>query len=140
MTKTTKIIALVAAVLILIGTFFKTSHWPGANVIMAVGLATGIVLFLSLVAAFWKKLTTGFGQFNGIFTSIIIILALFAFTFKLLHWPGAGKLVWIADVGILLASASFLIDGLRDDDKYTSALKIIAGFFILILALVIVLV
>lgn len=140
MTKTTKIIALVAAVLILIGTLFKTNHWPGADVIMLVGLATSMLLFLSLVTVFLRKLVTGLGQFNGIFSSIIVIIALLAFIFKLLHWPGAGKLVWIADVGILLASVSFLVDGLLDKDKYTSALKIIAGFFILILALVIVLV
>lgn len=139
MTRTTKIIALVAAVLILIGTLFKISHWPGANVILSVGLATSMLLFLSLVTVFLKKLVTGFGQFNGIFSSIIVMIALLAFIFKLLHWPGAGKLVWIADIGIVLASVSFLVDGLRDEDKYTSALKIIAGFFILILALVIVL-
>ena len=140
MTKTTKIIALVTAVLILIGTLFKISHWPGANVILSVGLATSMFLFLSLITVFLKKLVMGFGQFNGIFSSIIVIIGLLAFIFKLLHWPGAGKLVWIADIGILLASVSFLVDGLRDEDKYTSALKIIAGFFILILALVIVLV
>ena len=140
MTTTTKIFALVSSVLILIGTLFKISHWPGANVIMSIGLAMSMLLFLLLVTVFFKKLVTGFGQFNGIFSSIVIIIALLAFIFKLLHWPGAEKLVWIADIGILLASVSFLIDGLRDEDKYTSALKIIAGFFILILALVIVLI
>ena len=107
---------------------------------MSIGLAMSMLLFLTLANVFFKKLVTGFGQFNGIFSSIVIIIALLAFIFKLLHWPGAEKLVWIADIGILLASVSFLIDGLRDEDKYTSALKIIAGFFILILALVIVLI
>ncbi len=140
MTKTTKIIALVAAVLILIGTLFKTNHWPGANIIISGGLTMGVVLFISMVIVFMKKLVTGFGKFNGIFSSIIIIIAMLAFIFKMLHWPGAEKLVWIADIGILLASVSFLVDGLSDKDKYASALKIIAGFFIMILALVIVLV
>ena len=140
MTKTTKIIAFIAAVLILTGTLFKTNHWPGANIILTGGLAMGIILFISLVVVFMKKLVTGLEQFNGIFSSIIIIIAMLAFIFKLLHWPGAEKLVWVADAGILFASVSFLIDGLRDEDKYASSLKIIAGFFILILALVIVLV
>jgi hypothetical protein len=140
MTKTIKISAFVAAILLLIGTFFKISHWPGANVILSVATAAGILCFLLIIAAYLKKLTTGFEQFNGIFASLVVIIGLLTFTFKILHWPGAGILVWIADIGILLSAVSFLIDGFQDKDEYKSSLKIIAGFFILLLALVIVLV
>ena len=75
-----------------------------------------------------------------IITLVAAVVILIGTSFKISHWPGVGKLVWIADTGILLASVSFLVDVLRDEDKYTSALKIIAGFFILILSLMIVLV
>jgi len=140
MTKSIKISALATAILILIGTFFKISHWPGANVILTVGLAAGIFTFVMMISRFSGKLATGFGQFNGIFASLAVIIGLLAFIFKLLHWPGAGILIWIADIGIMLSSVFFLIDGIRDTDEYRSSLKIIAGFFILLLALVVVLV
>jgi hypothetical protein len=139
MTKTIKISALFAAILILIGTFFKTSHWPGANIIMVTGTAVGIFAFIMMISRFTGKLVTGFEQFNGIFASLAVILGLLTFVFKLLHWPGAGILVWIADIGIMLSAVFFLIDGIRDTDEYKSSLKLIAGFFILLLALVVVL-
>ena len=133
MTKIIKIIAAVASILLLAGTFFKTSHWPGANVLIVVGSAAGILLFLLLIYAYLGKLATGFGQFTGILSSLALIVSLLAFVFKLLHWPGAGKLIWIADIGIFLAGAFLLSDGIREDDAPKSALKIIAGFFILLL-------
>jgi hypothetical protein len=140
MTKTIKISALVAAILILVGTLFKTSHWPGANIITPVGAAAAIFTSLLILNVFLKKSTSGLEQFNGVFASLVIIIGLLTFTFKLLHWPGAGTMIWISDIGILLSSVFFLIDGIRDTDEYKSSLKIITGFFILLLALVVVLV
>ncbi len=139
MTKIIKINALVATILLLIGTFFKTSHWPGANVFLIVGSAAGILLFILLITSFLGKLSTGFEQFNGIFASLALIVALLAFMFKVMHWPGAGTLVWIADIGILLTGIFFLIDGLQEKDPAKWSLKFIAAFFILLLVLVLVL-
>lgn len=136
MTKTIKITTLAAAILLLVGTFFKISHWPGANVIVAVGSVAGILLFIMLMVAFLGKLTAGLEQFNGVFASLILIISFLAFLFKIMHWPGAAILIWIADIGILFAGVLFLIDGLRDKEAYKSTLKIIAGFFILLLVLV----
>jgi hypothetical protein len=140
MTKIIKINAIVAAVLLLIGTFFKTSHWPGANIILSVDIAAGILLAILLIASFSDKLSNGFERFNGIIASIALIVGLLAFIFKLLHWPGAGQLIWVADISILLAGVSFLIDGLLEKDIPKVRIKLIAGFFILFLGLVIVLV
>lgn len=139
MTKTIKINAISAAILLLFGTLFKISHWPGANVLIVIGAAAGIFLFVLLITTFFGKLTTGFEQFNGIFASLALILSLLAFMFKLMHWPGAGIIIWIADIGILLAGVFYLIDGLMEKDALKYSFKIITGFFILLLLLVILL-
>ena len=139
MTKIIKINALVAPVLLLMGTYFKTSHWPGANTLLIVGSAAGILLFILLITSFFSKLFTGFERFNSIFASLALIIALLAFMFQVMHWPGAGKLIWIADIGILLTGTFFLIDGLREKDPAKWSLKFIVVFFILLLLLVIVL-
>jgi hypothetical protein len=140
MTKTIKITALVAAVLLLIGTFFKRSHWPGANIILTVDIAIGIILCILLIRSFAGKISTGFEQFNGIFASLALIIGLVTFVFKLLHWPGAAIMIMIADIALLLAGAFFLMDGLMERESPKLHLKILAGFFILFLGLVIFLV
>lgn len=133
MTKTAKIIAILSALFILVGSFFKTLHWPGANVILVTGLGTGIIFLVLLIATFRGKGSGGFEQFTGIFAAVAIILVLMAFVFKTLHLAGAAKLIWVADVGILLSGIFFLIDGFLEKDPVKWALKFITAFFILIL-------
>lgn len=140
MIKTIKISAFIAALLFLIGTFFKTSHWPGASVLLVVGTVAGLLSFVAIISLLLGNLTSGFEQFNGISASLVLILSFFAFLFKSLHWPGAAKLIWIADIGILFSAVFFLVDGLREKDRLKYAFKLITGFFILLLALAIFLV
>ena len=136
MSKISRIIAFIASLLIFSGVLFKTNHWPGADIILVIGSTGAILLFTSILILCFKKLTNGFGRFNIIFSTVVVVIALLTFMFKLLHWPGAAKLGWAAEIGVFIASLSFLIDGVIDNDKYTGTLKIIAGFFIVILALV----
>jgi len=56
-----------------------------------------------------------------------------------MHWPGAAKLVWVADIGIVLSGLLFLLDGIREKDPVKSSLKIMAMFFLLFLLMLIVL-
>ena len=139
MTKSIKITTLIASVLLLIGTLFKISHWPGANILIIIGAAISVLLFILLIFTVPGKLSKGFEQFNLIFASLTIIVALLAFVFKVLHLSGAAILIWIADIGILLSAAFFLIDGMQEKDTAKWIIKIIAGFFILFLMLVLML-
>jgi hypothetical protein len=68
-----------------------------------------------------------------------LIAAFLAFLFKTLHWPGAGILIWTADIGILFSSIALLIDGLLEKEPRKLGLKIIAAFFALFLLLIIIL-
>jgi len=57
-----------------------------------------------------------------------------------MHWPGAAKLIWVADIGIVLSGVLLLVDGIREKDPVRSMWKILMMFFILFLFLLILLV
>ncbi len=137
--KMIKISALVSCILLLLGVFFKTQHWMGANVIFITGVAAGVFSAVVMISSFIGNLTSGLEKFNILFSSLVISIALLGFLFKVMHWPGAAKLVWLADVGIVLSGILFLVDGIREKDPVKSTLKIMTMFFILFLLLLIVL-
>lgn len=140
MIKTIKITSIITMVLLLIGLFFKTMHWPGANILLVCGTATGILLFLILLSGILSKLSGGMEKLSVIVASLTLIAGLVAFLFKTLHWPGAGILIWIADIGLLFSTIAFLIDGLLEKELRIIGLKFIAAFFALLLLLIIILV
>ena len=137
MNKFTKISSIVAAVLLLTGTIFKLSHWPGANIILTVGAAAGAMIFILIAANTPASIKTSFAKVSFVVGSLTIIFALLAFVFKLLHWPGAGILIWIADIGILLSAVVFLIDGYLEKDPVRGGLKTLIAFFALMIFLVV---
>lgn len=135
MTKIIKIDVAFATILLLIGTLFKLNHYPGANVLLIVGALSGIIPFVIIIATSINKLKS-YETFNVLFSSLMLIVILLAFLFKMMHWAGAGKLIWIGDMGIILVCISFLVDTLLEKDKDRLYLKIISTFFVLLLGLV----
>lgn len=140
MIKSIKVTSIIAAVLLLVGSYFKTMHWPGANVLMIVGAITGIFMFISLVAIIQSKLSGRLEKFSVIIASLALIVALLSFLFKTMHWQGAAILIWAADISILLAAVTLLTDGLFEKENEKWSLKIIAAFFAIFLLLIIMLV
>jgi len=138
MIRVIKISALVATILLACGIIFKSQHLLGANAIFTTGVATGVLTAILMISSFVGKLSSGLEKFNIIFSSLAAALVLLAFLFKVMHWPGAAKLIWIADIGIVISGILFLVDGIREKDPTKSVLKILAMFFILFLLMLIV--
>ena len=139
MTNILKGTAVASPVIILLGAFFKRAHWYGANALMITGIAAGIILFIFLIASFSRKDQGGFEKVTKIIAATTIILVLLAFLFKLLHLAGAAKVIWVADIGILLSSLFLLVDSVLEKDPAKRSLKLIAAFFALILILMLLL-
>lgn len=135
-----KIGALVTSILLASGIFFKSQHLMGANIIFMVGTAAGIFTAILMVSLFFGKISSGLEKFNIIFTSLAVIIVLLSYLFKVMHWPGAAKLIWVADLGLIVSGVLFLIDGFREKDPIKSVLKILTMFFILLLLMLIVVV
>lgn len=131
--------SLIAMVMLLGGMLFKNQHWPGADVLLIAGGASGVFTAIFMITSFAGKHTSGLEKINIIFSSLTIAVVLLSFVFKVLHWPGAAKLVWIADIGIGLSALLFLIDGIREKDPLKSGQKIMSMFFLLFLLMLIVL-
>lgn len=94
MKKTVNISGLLAAVLTLMGSVLKVFHLPGASICFVLGIAFFSLIFLPLMIALkfrdegtkTDKLVLSFGFLVGIVTSL-------GFLFKMMHWPGANKLM-----------------------------------------------
>ena len=138
MTQLPKITSIIAAILLFVGTIFKTNHWPGANVLLVLGAAAGILLFIFLAINIPAELKEKLGKYSIYIASFTLVVAFLAFTFKLLHWPGAGKLIWVGDIAIITTAVVFLADAIVEKEKSRAILKYIIAFFALFLFLVVV--
>ena len=138
MIKVIKISALVASILLASGIIFKSQHLLGANAIFTTGVVAGVITAILMVSFLVGKPLSGLEKFNYIFSSLIVAIVLLSFLFKIMHWPGAAKLIWAADIGLVISGILFLVDGFREKDPTKSILKILAMFFILFLLMLIV--
>ena len=101
MRKTMIITGTASVVGFIAGSFFKIMHWPGANMLLLLGIATASLIFLPLFFILKTresdsgrdKIVLGIGTFFGMLISISTL-------FKLLHWPYAN-VMWITSLGIL---------------------------------------
>lgn len=128
-----------AATFFIIGSFFKFMHWPGAAVLILLGMAIGALVFLPLVFLFKKNETTesrskivlGIGVLNGILFCIYSL-------FKVMHWPGAST-IWFFTLGIfsLIFIPLYFFNGIKNEVNKvntittTLILIIVAGVFFL---------
>jgi hypothetical protein len=84
-----------------IGSFLKIMHWPGANVLLLLGITVASLVFLPLLFILKTKeansgrdkIVLGVGTFFGMLISLATL-------FKVLHWPWANNM-WLASLGIL---------------------------------------
>jgi len=93
MRKTMIISGVISVIFFLTGSFFKTMHWPGASMLLTLGVALLSFMFLPLMfllktrdtAPLRDKIVTGIGTLIGMLVSCFIL-------FKVMHWPGANTL------------------------------------------------
>jgi hypothetical protein len=90
------IFGLINAMIIVSGTFFKVNHFPGAGVILTIGFATLVLLFLPVA------LTNHYNSENKqnlvlhIVTWLTCLVVFTAMLFKIQHWPYSGFLLIFA--------------------------------------------
>lgn len=106
MKKISYILGIISIIITVISVIFKANHWSGANILLIVGLPSFALLFLTTSLVMLLKSTddkilklvyvAGYLSFGFDFIGML---------FKILHWPGAEKLLII---GIPLPFVLFL--------------------------------
>jgi hypothetical protein len=98
----TYIFGLSSAILTILGSFFKRMHWPGAGIMITVGMMLIVLVFLPLY--FITNHREQLEKKNPVYAIVgylTIALLLAGATFKIMHWPGAGILLYVS-VGFIL--------------------------------------
>jgi len=98
----TYLFGLSAAIITIVGSLFKRMHWPGAGILITVGMMLIVFVFLPLY--FITNHRQQVERKNPVYAIVgylTIAFLLAAATFKIMHWPGAGYLVY-ASVGFIL--------------------------------------
>ncbi len=93
------IIALIGGIPLLLGVLFKIQHWPGANILLLLGyLVISLVFIPSLLISKLKEGKTQKLKTAYILGAVSISLYLLGDLFKIMHYPGAGPLLFVAAV------------------------------------------
>jgi len=98
----TYIFGLSSAILTILGSVFKKMHWPGAGIMITVGMVLIVLVFLPLYfITNHREQAEKKNPVYAIVGYLTIALLLAGATFKIMHWPGASKLIY-ASIGFLL--------------------------------------
>lgn len=87
----TYIFGLSSALLTILGAFFKKMHWPGASILLTVGIVLIVLVFLPLY--FITNQREQVEKKNPVYAIVgylTIALLLAGALFKIMHWPGSA--------------------------------------------------
>ncbi|HER07840.1 MAG TPA: hypothetical protein ENO20_02920 [Bacteroides sp.] len=100
----TYIFGLSSALVTLLGAFFKRMHWPGAGILLTVGIVLIVLVFLPLYfVTNYREQAEKKNPVYPVVGYLTLALLLAGALFKIMHWPGAGSMV--------LLGTGFLIVG-----------------------------
>jgi hypothetical protein len=137
------LLGLLTAIVVVAGCIFKISHWPGAGILLMLGIFLLVFLFLPLAL---RNHYLGAGNRKNILLHIITwvtcLVVFVAMLFKVMHWPGAGIALIIAlPFPYLVFLPAYVVNAARNRDSNIHntvyVLLLLAGFsvFSLLLAL-----
>jgi len=91
------ILGVVSALIVFMGTILKVNHWPGAAILITVGMATLILLFFpAALINNYKAVGNSQSKSLYIVTGLTCFVVFTAMLFKIMHWPLAGTWLTIA--------------------------------------------
>jgi len=137
MKRTLKISGIISISLFIVGVLFKTMHWPGAGVILFLGLAFFSLVFIPLNIVLKFKDDTE--KSNRIVMTIGLLTASVAsigVLFKIMHWPYANVLMFSSNLAFMLVFIPiyFMIKYKNPATKFNAIINttfMLAGAFML---------
>lgn len=128
-----------SAITLLIGLYFKFSHFPGAAILLILGVSSASLIFLPLLFVLKSKekknlkdkLIIGLGGIAAMLLSMSIL-------FKVMYWPFAGLMSYLAlgIIGFVFLPAYFFT-GIRNPETkvntVTSSILILLGLSLILI-------
>ncbi|MDX9768967.1 MAG: hypothetical protein RBT19_01290 [Tenuifilaceae bacterium] len=142
MKQTTKLFGIISSLLILVGVIFKTQHWPGAGVILMLGIVAFAAIYaILLFIDRQKSLKSSIAKTSNLFVLLAMVLISVGFLFKMQHWPGAGVIIYVSNVALLALIPIKYLQAAKEKDKVKSTnfyneafvITIILGFSLFLL-------
>jgi hypothetical protein len=122
---------LIPGIITILGSLFKIQHWPGAGVMITLGLIGLAFLFLPMYASYRiREADEKNEQINRklwIWGTVAGILFILGALFKIMHWPGAGIIIlasWSA-VGVIFLPLLVLNQLKQNENKINNFFNIL---------------
>lgn len=133
MKRTMNTVGIIASIGIVLGAIFRFQHWPGANVMLLLGVI--LISFVFLPLMFTLKLRESTEKRDKtilIIGCIVSVLFVISASFKLMFWPGANILMGSSILLLLFVFVPvYLLTGIRNPitkvNTIVNAVLIIAG-------------
>jgi|WetSurSiteA1Bulk_404760.scaffolds.fasta_scaffold02598_2 hypothetical protein len=91
------ILGIVTLLLIFTGTLFKINHYAGAGYLIVAGMSMLLLVFLPMALVNnYRAEGDHRNRFLYIITWVTCLVVFGGMLFKIMHWPGAGKLLLVA--------------------------------------------
>jgi hypothetical protein len=117
MKKNTLITGYLTAFIFLIGIIFKAQHYPGAGILI---IFSCIIFSLGYgLPLFFEKnsfATNSYQQFLNLLVFIMMVLIPTGFMFKIQHWPGAGVLIYLGNLLLIIGIPLIIINAVKSDE------------------------
>lgn len=108
----------------LAGSVFKVMHWPGAGILLTLGLLTTSFFFLPMVFILKaKEVNTGLEKLTVATGTLLGILCCLDFLFTVNHWPGA-TILWIVTIcfSFFIFIPLYFFTGIRKPETRTNTM------------------
>ncbi len=115
MKKTMIVSGTIAVAAFIAGSFFKTMYWPGASVLLTLGIGTFSLLFLPLLFILKaREAKAASDKFVVAIGSIVGVLFSLAILFIVQHWPGANVMLFSAiGIAAFVLLPAYFFTGIR---------------------------
>ncbi|MGE0089036.1 MAG: hypothetical protein AB7S50_06115 [Bacteroidales bacterium] len=117
MKKVVIITGIIGAIFIAIGVLFKTMHWPGAAIAVLIGALALAIYALTYMIEKLKTAGNGIEKTYIVFFGISGIIMCIGFLFKIMHWPGAGVMLYTFFVTYTILVILAIIRAYKEPDK-----------------------
>ena len=136
MKKINSTLGIISVIVLIAGALMKISHIKYASIVLSLGSLGFLAQFIAYLILGVKPLTTILEKSAGITGGVTMCLGVIAFMLKAMHWPGAGVLIIVSQVGLLVTSILLIADSIKETDKVKQSIKTLFAFALMLLTVI----